>query len=145
MNKIFSSAFAAVMVLAATSSLAQGANAATMGKGYGITNNSGGGVTTPSGAVRTSLARLPMHSPTAHEYNKPIFNGASRSNDRGFVQRTYGIRAIVVPINGASDARGERTLKVTAPTKSGAMSRLRQKMDAIGVPVRIVYIEMSEL
>lgn len=70
MDKFFASALFVAMVFSATSASAQGASAAPMGKGHGISNSSSGSSAGP--AARTTLAGLPMHSPTSHEYNKPI-------------------------------------------------------------------------
>ena len=145
MNKFLSSAFAAAMVFAATTTFAQGANAAQMGKGYGISSNSGGGSTSGSANMRTTLAGLPAHSPTSHEYNKPVPNTTNRSSSRGYSQGRYMVTAVVLPMSLVFRTEGERALRTSAPTKSAAMSRMRQMIAAIGVPVRVVSLEITSL
>ena len=146
MNKFVSSAFAAAMVFAATTTFAQGTTAAQMGKGYGITNNSGGGTTAPNGAAsRTTLAGLPQHSLTSHEYIKPVPNTTNRSSSRGYSQGRYMVTAVVLPMSLVFRTEGERALRTSAPTKSAAMSRMRQMIAAIGVPVRVVSLEITSL
>ena len=142
MNKFLSSAFAAAMVFAASTTFAQGANAAQMGKGYGITSNSGGGSTSGSAVMRTTLAGLPAHSPTSHEYNKPVRPSTDRSKGMGYTQDRYIVTAIVLPMSLVNRPDGERALRTSAPTKSAAMSRMRQMINAIGVPVRVVSLDI---
>ena len=143
MNKFLSSAFAAAMVFAATTTFAQAANAAQMGKGYGITSNSGGGSTSGSAVMRTTLAGLPAHSPTSHEYNKPVRPSTDRSKGMGYTQDRYIVTAIVLPMSLVNRPDGERALRTSAPTKSAAMSRMRQMINAIGVPVRVVSLDIT--
>ena len=141
MNKYLSSAFAAAMVFAATTTFAQGATAAQMGKGHGI-SNSHSGTASSSTAARTTLAGLPQHSPTSHSYNTPAPGSANRTSDRGYTQGQYTATAVVVPMTLVFRVE-ERVLRTAAPTKSAAMSRMRQMIDAIGVPVRVVSLEIK--
>jgi hypothetical protein len=39
-------------------------------------------------------------------------------------------------------SQGQRTLRTSAPTKSAAISRMRQMIDAIGVPVNVISVEL---
>lgn len=142
MNKYISSAFAAAMVLIATSSLAQGADAATPGKGYGIIQQSGGGYIAPSASGRTTQAGLPAHSPTSHGYDTPVSQQIDRCDVRGYIQDRYVAIATVIPVGHAFRSGTDRTLRVTAPTKSSVMSRMREAIDDIGVPVRIVRYDI---
>lgn len=83
-----------------------------------------------------------MHSPTSHEYNKPISQVTNRSLDRGYTQERFLVIAVVVPSSLDSRSQGQRTLRTSAPTKSAAMSRMRQMIDAIGVPVNVISVEL---
>ncbi len=145
MNKILSSAFAAVLVFATTAAFAQGANATRMGKGHGIANNTTVSTNFSTNGKHTGPARASMCSPAVQAHNNAFSTGASSHANRVHVQERYMVRAVVVPINGAFDAREERYLKVAAPTKSAALARMRQEIDAIGVPVRILRMQLTAL
>ena len=140
MNKFFASTLFAAIVFSATSASGQGASAAPMGKGHGISNSSSG--SSAGSVARTTLAGLPMHSPTSHEYNKPIPQVTDRSQDRGYNQQRFIVIAVVVPTSLDFRNQGQRTLRTSAPTKSAAMSRMRQMIDAIGVPVNVISVEL---
>lgn len=144
MNNIISSTLAAALVLVATSTFAQGATAAHMGKGHGIhQNNSGGGIPSPSGPNgRTTLAGLPQHSPTGHEYNQPVNQGINRCDVRHYTQDRYVAIATVVPSGLHNRITPERNLRASAPTKAAAASRMRQLIDDIGVPVDIIRYQI---
>jgi len=143
MNKFVSSAFAAAMVFAATTTFAQGTTAAQMGKGHGITNNASGGTTAPNGAAaRATLDGNPFHSLTSHEYNKPFPDAAARSTARGYTQARYSVTAVVIPMTPFG-RQAQRVLNTSAPTKSAAASKMRQMINAIGVPVRVVSMNFN--
>lgn len=141
MNKFFASTLFAAIVFSATSASAQGASAAPMGKGHGISNSSSGSSAGP--AARTTLAGLPVHSPTSHEYNNPTPNANARFDSRGYTQDRFIATAVVVPSTLDFRSQGQRTLHTSAPTKSAAMSRMRQMIDAIGVPVTVISIDLT--
>jgi hypothetical protein len=86
----------------------------------------------------TTFARLPQHSPTAHEYNAPV--PSVRSEVVTQEQGQYVVQAVVIPMSLVYRPEAERAIKVAAPTKSAALSKLRQTIDAIGVPVRVVSL-----
>ena len=86
----------------------------------------------------TTFARLPQHSPTAHEYNAPV--PSMRSEVVTPAQGQYVVQAVVIPMSLVYRPEAERAIKVAAPTKSAALSKLRQTIDAIGVSVRVVSL-----
>ena len=85
----------------------------------------------------TTFAGLPQHSPTAHEYNQPV--ATARDGKTAKVQ--YVVRAVVIPMTLVYRPDSERVFRTAASTKSAALSRMRQMIDAIGVPVRVVSLE----
>jgi len=66
----------------------------------------------------------------------------NRSQDRGYNQQRFIVIAVVVPTSLDFRNQGQRTLRTSAPTKSAAISRMRQMIDALGVPVNVISVEL---
>jgi hypothetical protein len=142
MNKFFASTLFAAMVFSATSASAQGRGDFSGDTPLPCGQVYGNASVAPVGFNKTTRAGLPMHSPTSHEYNKPSSHVTNRSLDRGYTQRRFIVIAAVVPMSLDNRSQGQRTLRTSAPTKSAAISRMRQMIDAIGVPVNVISVEL---
>ena len=143
MNPFLSSALATVFVLSTAVSFGQSRdfNADSplpCNLQYGNHSSAATGARMASTLIggRTTDAGLPQYSLTDHEYNASI---PSSGSDRGV--KGYTVVAVVIPVSAVFDPVAERVFRTTAPTKSAAMSRMRQTIDAVGVPVRVVSIE----
>lgn len=88
----------------------------------------------------TTFAELPHVTPTSHEYNAPIPSAQKTSTMQG----SYMVQAVVIPESLVYRPDQERTLRTSAPTKQAAMTRIKQMIDAIGVPVRVVSLEFVQ-
>jgi len=142
MNKFFASSLSAVLLLSAASAFAQGRGAFSGDTPLPCGHVYSNATTSPVGFNKTTRAGMPSHSPTSHEYNKPISNVSNRSQDRGYTQQRFTAIAVVVPTSLDSRSLGQRTLRTSAPTKSAAISRMRQMIDALGVPVNVISVEL---
>lgn len=86
---------------------------------------------------RTMFAGLPHVTPASHEYNAPVAMDSNTAN----AQASHTVQAVVIPESLVYRPDQERTLRTSAPTKQAAMTRIKQMIDAIGVPVRVVSLE----
>ena len=88
----------------------------------------------------TTFAELPHVTPTSHEYNAPIPTAPPTTYSQGVVV----VQAVVIPESLVYRPEAERMFRVSAPTKPAAMTRIKQMIDAIGVPERIVSLEFVQ-
>ena len=145
MNKLLSSVFTAALVVASSCTFAQG-----KGQFSGMSPHSRGNVhgpskTAPVGSLRTTDVGRSQHHMTAQAFNKPSTNVSIRNESRVYVQDRYAITAVVVLASLDNRLEDQRILRTSAPTKSAAVTRMREMIDAIGVPVNILDIELTPL
>ena len=141
MNKFLPSAFAAALTLVAAVGFAQPRSAYA---GYTQMNFGQGSVgsTASSNSAAAAISRSPMGSPAGQVQVGTTAASNARISDRRYTQAQYVITAVVVPLTQDLRGTAERVLRTGAPTKGAAMSRMRQLIGDIGVPVRVVSLDI---
>jgi hypothetical protein len=141
MNKFLSPAFATVLTLVATVGFAQPRTAYS---GFTPVNHGQGSVgsTVSSNARSASVSRTTMGSNMGHTQLGSAASADALITQRRYHQAQYVATAVVMPLT--QDLRGttEREFRTAAPTKAAAMSRMRDIIRDIGVPVRVISLDI---